>query len=114
MASDTDSDSHGIEALCMRLLEYPHPDGPTSVAFSVRQLPESIAADIPIPSDWRVLGSALYSHRGRPARMEAVIDAPISFAELVAPFQRALNASGWSVLELDWSNARRLRLERPR
>ena len=99
MASETASDSHDIEALCMRLLEYPHPDGPTSVALYVRQLPESIAADIPIPSDWRVLGSALYALRGRPTRMEAVIDAPNSFAEVLAPFQSALGASGWTVLD---------------
>jgi hypothetical protein len=99
MASDTPSDSRDIEALCMRLLEYPHPDGPTSVALNVRQLPDSIAADIPIPSDWRVVGSALYAQRGRPTRMEAVIDAPNSFADLVGPFQKALGASGWTVLD---------------
>jgi hypothetical protein len=99
VASDSASDSHDLEALCMRLLKYPHPDGQTSVALYVRQLPGSMAAEIPIPPDWRVLGSALYTQRGRPTRMEAVIDAPDSFAELVALFQSDLGASGWTVLD---------------
>jgi hypothetical protein len=99
MAGDDDSESRTLEELCARLLGRPHPDGPTKVDLFARRLPESIVADIPISPDWRVVGSALYSRRGRPTLMEAVIDAPNSFVELVAPFQTALSATGWTVLE---------------
>jgi hypothetical protein len=97
--SQNDSESRTTEELCARLLHHPHPDGPTSVDLFVHRLPESIAADIPIAPDWRVLGSALYLRDGRPTRMEAVIDAPNAFADLAEPFQNALSATGWTVLE---------------
>jgi hypothetical protein len=97
--SVTGLDTGNLEELCVRLLGRFHPDGPTSVDLVVSQLPESIAADIPIAADWRVVGSALYSRRGRPTLLETVIDAPNSFAELVGPFQAALGATGWTVLE---------------
>ena len=99
MDSANDSERRTLEELCARLLRHPHPDGPTSVELFVHQLPASIAADIPISPDWRVLGSALYSRSGRPTLMEAVIDTPSSFAELVAPFQSALRATGWTIIE---------------
>ena len=99
MDSQNASDSRTMEELCARLLRHPHPEGPTSVDLFVHRLPESIAADIPISADWRVLGSALFSRGGRPTRMEAIIDAPTSFSEFIAPFQNALSATGWTVLE---------------
>jgi hypothetical protein len=88
-----------IEELCVRLLEHPHPDGPTEVRLLAGRLPESFAPDIPVPADWHVVGSALYSRGGRPTVMEAVVDAPHSFAELIAAFQSAVEAVGWTVLE---------------
>ncbi len=98
MAVEADSDERGIEELCLRLLGHPHPEGPTSVELFAHRLPE-LAADIPVPPDWRVLGSALYSRADRPTLLEVVIDAPNSFADLVGPFQNALAVMGWAVLE---------------
>ena len=99
MTTENQSVGRDLEELCMRLLDHPHPDGPTSVDLLVGSLPESIAADIPTSPDWRVVGSALYSRGGRPTLMEAVVDAPNSFGELVGTFQRDCVAIGWSVLE---------------
>ena len=99
MAAEADSDVRDIEELCLRLLGHPHPEGPTSVELFARRLPELVAADLPLLPDWRLLGSALYSRTGRPTLVEVVVDAPNSFAELVGPFQDALAAMGWTVLE---------------
>jgi hypothetical protein len=99
VTTENQSVGRDLEELCMRLLDHPHPDGPTSVDLLVGSLPESIAADVPTSPDWRVVGSALYSRGGRPTLMEAVIDAPNSFGEFVGPFQRDCVAIGWSVLE---------------
>jgi hypothetical protein len=95
---DADSDGLGIQELCERLLAHPHPEGPTSVELLVRRLPEWLASDIALLSDWRLLGSALYTRAGRPTLLEAVIDAPSAFAEFVIPFEDAVVASGWAVL----------------
>lgn len=57
MDSVTGLDTGNLEELCVRLLGRFHPDGPTSVDIFVSQLPESIAADIPIAADWRVVGA---------------------------------------------------------
>jgi hypothetical protein len=85
--------------LAQRLLTYPHPEGPMSVDLFLGRLPDSLALEVPLPPDARLLGSALHSQRGRPTQMQAVLDAGRDPQVVVAAYERQLADSGWNAFE---------------
>ncbi|MDQ6880268.1 MAG: hypothetical protein M3082_21700, partial [Candidatus Dormibacteraeota bacterium] len=90
MTGGTGADAEVLRELAQRLLTHPHPEGPTSVELFLGRLPDSLALEIPLPPDSRLLGSALHSQRGRPTQMEAVLDVGRDAQEVVAAYERDL------------------------
>jgi hypothetical protein len=94
----SESDASAIKELAERLLTYPHPEGPTSMELFPRRLPDHWGA-IPPPPGSRLVGSAIYTRRGQPSRIEAVYDADGDSQGVRDRFEAELTKSGWGVFE---------------
>jgi hypothetical protein len=94
-------DAEDWQELAERLLHHPYPGGPSSdVQVFFQRLPEEFLTGVPTLNGWRLLGGALHSHGdGRPAFLQAVLDARGSSSELLNAYQSELLADGWSVFE---------------
>ncbi len=92
------SNDNGWKELAERLLHLPYPGGPRlAVEVLLRRLPDDFPANIPLPNDWRLLGSKTYGQVGRPWGLEAVFDAHGARSELLAGYEALVNSRGWSV-----------------
>src|ERR1700694_1252362 len=96
MTGDTGADEDMVVGLAHRLLPSLHPEGPMSVQLLLGRLPNSLALEVPLPQDARLLGSALHSQRGRPTQMQALFDAWRDPQEGGAAYARQLAVSGWN------------------
>ncbi len=97
-ATAANSSYRGWKELAERLLHLPYPGGPPlAVEILLDRLPEGFPANIPIPDDWRLLGSKMYGQVGSPWGIEAVLDAPGGGYELLASYESLVKARGWSI-----------------
>src|SRR5260370_22984799 len=89
-------DAEEVKALAEKLMTHPHPEGPTSIELLLRRLPAEWGV-IPTPPGAQLLGSALYSRRGRSAQIEAIYVADGDGQAVVSSYEAALKAGGWAV-----------------
>ncbi len=89
-------DAQEVKALAEKLMTHPYPEGPTSIELHLRRLPAEWGA-IPVPPGSQLLGSALYSRRGRPAQIEAIYVAEGDAQSVVSGYDAALKKGGWDV-----------------
>ncbi|HEX7265282.1 MAG TPA: hypothetical protein VF383_13995 [Candidatus Dormibacteraeota bacterium] len=94
----SEDDARAIKELAERLLTHPHPEGPTAFELLVGRLPDSWGA-IPEIAGARLLGSAVYTRRGRPTHIEAVYDADGDSQGVLATCDEELMKHGWTVFE---------------
>jgi len=94
----SESDASAIKELAERLLNYPHPEGPTSIELLPRRLPDQWGA-IPSPPGSRLVGSAHHMRRGLPSRIEAVYDADGDSQAVIDRCDVELIKSGWGVFQ---------------
>src|SRR5260370_41838169 len=67
-----------------------------SIEVLLRRLPAEWGV-IPTPPGAQLLGSALYSRRGRPGQIEAIYVADGDGQAAVSSYEAALKAGGWAV-----------------
>jgi hypothetical protein len=97
MTAGAESSENDWKELAERLLHLPFPGGPRlAVEVLLHRLPDSFPGDIPIPNDWRLLGSKVYGQVGTPWGIEAVFDAPGGGSELLAGYETLVKSRGWS------------------
>jgi hypothetical protein len=99
MLRETGSSEGKLKELAERLLTHPHPEGSTSVELFVGRLPESLSADLPLPSTVGIVGSALRSRRGRPTVLEVVTDLAGDPEEVISRYEQDLATAGWRAFE---------------
>jgi hypothetical protein len=92
-------DEPTLRELAERLLQHPHPDGPTSVELIVGALPDSLPATLPLPAGGRVIGSALYSRGDRRLSMSAVFDVRETPPVALTKYETELTRHGWTTPE---------------
>src|ERR1700736_5707137 len=98
MAASSEPEARAIKELAERLLTHPHPEGPTSFELLVGRLPDSWGA-IPNIAGGRLLGSAVYTRRGRPTHIEAVYDTDGDSQAVLARCDGELTKNGWLVVQ---------------
>lgn len=86
-------DEHSLRELLGRRLHYGGPQDSTVVY--VGTLPDTLLMDIPIPDDWRVLGSVVRSG-GRVEGIELFLEAKSPPDEVLAFHRERLPDTGWS------------------
>ena len=97
-AASAESNDSSWKELAERLLYLPYPGGPPlAVEVLLHRLPDDFPANIPLPSDWRLLGSKTYGQVRRPWGIEAVFDAHGAGSELLAGYETLVKSRGWSI-----------------
>jgi hypothetical protein len=100
LAAGAESDANDWKELAERLLHHPYPGGPSRAAeVLLHRLPDDFPANVPVPHDWRLLGSKIYGQGGRPWTIEAVLDAQGAESELLSGYESQVTAGGWSTFE---------------
>lgn len=99
MLREAGSSEGKLKVLAERLLTHPHPEGSTSVELFVGRLPESLSADVPLPSTVTVVGSALHSRRGRPTLLEVVTNLADDPEQVISRYEQDLATAGWQAFE---------------
>ena len=95
-----ESDENAWKELAERLLHHPYPGGPPRAAeVLLNRLPDAFPPDVPVPTEWRLLGSKIYGQIGRPWIIEAVLDARGAESELLAGYESQVTSRGWSIYE---------------
>src|SRR5260370_40776172 len=89
-------DAEEVKALAEKLMTHPHPEGPTSIELLLRRLPAEWAV-IPTPPGAQLLGTALYSRRGRPRQVDALYNADRARQAVVSSYAAALQWGGRAV-----------------
>lgn len=98
--ASADSTDNGWKELAERLNHLPYPGGPPlAVEVLLHRLPDDFPANVPLPENWRLLGSKMYGQIGRPWGIEAVFDAHGAGDELVAGYEAMVKSRGWSIYE---------------
>ena len=100
MTAGAESTENDWKELAERLLHVPYPGGPARAAeVLLHRLPDEFPADVPVPQDWRLIGSKKYGRAGRPWVIEAVFDAQGTEADLIASYESQVMSGGWSTYE---------------
>jgi hypothetical protein len=92
------AEENAWRGLAERLLNHGYPGGPEiAVEVVLGGIPGDVAAPIPIPHSWRVVGSSLRRMDfGHPAQMlDVVIDAEGTAASAIEEFAAAAPSAGW-------------------
>jgi hypothetical protein len=99
MDAQSASNEQAIRELAERLMCHPHPEGPTTTQLLLRRLPDTVTVDVPLPRGAALLGSQLKTLAGRPASVEAVMDADGDPSAVLEAYEDQLRAAGWRAFE---------------
>jgi hypothetical protein len=99
VSAESRTDQGPLLELVQRLLIYPYPEGPTDVELLPGRLPDAQVAEIPIPRDARLVGSAIY-RRGRDvSSVDIVTQIDRDTVAVTREYEAQLRSTGWEIFE---------------